>query len=71
MKYTIKEDINIKCILKDAGIKTQKELAEKVGIRADYISQILNGKHTTKRTAYAITKSISPDLEIENIFNKF
>lgn len=69
--YIIKDKSQIKKILKLTNIKTQKNLAKKVGIGQDYISQIFNGKPTTKTTAYAICKSISPNLEIENIFEIF
>lgn len=47
----------------------QKEIAEITGITDGYISQIANGEDTTKRSAYAVCKAISPDLEIQDLFN--
>jgi len=47
----------------------QKEIAEITGITDGYISQIANGEDTTKASAYAVCKAISPDLEIQDLFN--
>lgn len=47
----------------------QKEIAEITGITDGYISQIANGEDTTKTSAYAVCKAISPDLEIQDLFN--
>lgn len=49
--------------------KKQKEIAEIIGIRKDYVSQIANGRNISKLCAYGIAKALSPDLEIENLFN--
>ena len=67
--YAIKNKSEFRSIIKDTN-KTQKNLAEKVGIGQDYISQIMNGKATTKVTAYAISKAISSVAEIEDFFEK-
>ena len=47
------------------------KLAEKVGINKCYMSEIMNGRRETisKTLAFSICKAISPDLEIENLFN--
>lgn len=64
--YRIKEDEIKK--YKKWGIV--RDIAKKTGLTEGYISQILNGNKTrfTKLTAYAITKAISPELEIQNLF---
>jgi transcriptional regulator with XRE-family HTH domain len=57
-----------KSLLKIKGIK-QKEIAEVIGVDRTYISQMTNGRGVSKLCAYAITKAISSDLEVENLFN--
>ena len=59
------------------GIKKQikekikfKDLAKKVGINSGYISQIMNGRKASKVIAYSITKAVSPDLEIKDLFEE-
>lgn len=49
---------------------TVREISKETGLTEGYISQILNGTKTkiTKQTAYAITKAISSDFEIEDLF---
>lgn len=69
--YVIKNKKQVKDFLKKTRIKTQKNLADIIGIGEDYMSQIMNGKPTTKVTAYAMCKAISSNLEIENIFEIF
>lgn len=61
MKQKIKEKIKF------------KDLAEKVGVGDCYISEVMNARRKTisKTLAYAICKAISPDLEIEDLFNIF
>lgn len=75
--YKIKEEVlekyNIKKYgkVKD-GYLSVRELAKKAGLKDEgHLSRILNGKETniSKITAYAITKAICSDLEIENLFN--
>ena len=48
-----------------------RKVSQKTGVTEGYISQILNGRKTdiSKVIAYAITKAISNDLEIENLFD--
>lgn len=50
---------------------TVREISKETGLTEGYVSQILNGTKTkiTKRTAYAITKAISSDFEIEDLFD--
>lgn len=46
------------------------KLAEKVGVGRCYMSEILNGRKTSSKTlVFSICKAISPDLEIENLFD--
>lgn len=46
------------------------KLAEKVGVNSCYLSEIMNGRTTSKKTlVYCIAKAISPDLEISDIFD--
>ena len=67
--YKIKNKSEFRKIIKDTN-KTQKNLAEKVGIGEDYVSQIMNGRLTTRVTAYAISKAISSVAEIDDFFKK-
>ena len=47
----------------------QKDIAKKVGITAQTINRIINGKQTTqKTTAYCIVKAINEDAEINEYF---
>lgn len=48
-----------------------KKLADEVGVSASYISCIVNGKkdNISKSLAFHICKTISPDYEIEDLFN--
>lgn len=63
--YIMKEDI-IKEIKKYG---TVRNLSQKTGYCETYISQVLNRARTVpKKSAYIITKMISSDLEIEDIF---
>lgn len=48
---------------------TFTELADKVGIGRCFMSEIINGRKTTKVVAYSIVKGISPTLEIEDLFD--
>lgn len=65
--YTIKP--GVKEVIKKHIKFTQ--LAEIVGLNASYMSEIVNGRRQdiSKTTAYAITKAISPNLEINDLFN--
>lgn len=46
------------------------KLAEKIGINSCYLSEIMNGRTTSSKTlVYCITKAISPDAEISDIFD--
>lgn len=67
MMYKIKEE----AIAKIKKYGTVRKIAEATELTEGYISQVLNGKRTIKKKvyAYAITKVISKDLEIENIFD--
>lgn len=49
--------------------KKQKEIAKIIGIGSSYVSQIANGECISKLCAYAVCKAISPDLEIQDLFN--
>ena len=70
MKYVYEIKEEVKDMLKQKNI-TQEDLADIVGIGRSYINQILNGRITIpKRTAYFITKAISSDFEIDDIFYK-
>lgn len=65
--YKMKEEIS-------NSIKKQRinrKIAEKIGVTEGYISQIVNHKriNISKTMAYAVTKAIASDLEIENIFD--
>lgn len=65
--YKMKEEIS-------NSIKEQRynrKIAEKIGVTEGYISQIVNHKriNISKTMAYAVTKAIASDLEIENIFD--
>lgn len=49
--------------------KVQKYIAEEIGKSEIYISHIFNGKQScSKTTAYAITKCVSRDKKIEDLF---
>ena len=49
----------------------QRALARNVGMSVEAINRIINGKQlTTKTTAYCIAKSIHPEAEIEDYFEK-
>lgn len=50
---------------------TFRNIAQKIGVTEGYISQVMNGRKTTisKVLAYAICKSISSNLEIQDVFN--
>lgn len=64
--YRIKPDVIEQ--IKEYG--TVRRIAEATELSESYISQILNGRKTVKKKvyAYAITKTIGSNLEIENIF---
>lgn len=51
-------------------LRYNRKLAEKVGVSEGYMSQVVNGHkiNISKTLAYAISKAIASDLEIENIF---
>ena len=68
--YILKiEKEQFKKLLKETGC-TQKSLALEIGVDRTYISQMVGGRRVSKLCAYAICKGISPDLEIENLFEK-
>lgn len=49
----------------------QRALARIVGMSFEAINRIINGKQvTSKTTAYCIVKSIHPEAEIEDYFEK-
>ena len=51
--------------------KTQIEIAKEIGITRSYLSKILNNKtKCSKIVAYAFTKSINPDKEIKDFFER-
>lgn len=51
--------------------KTQKSLAEEIGISESYLSKILNRKkECSKLVAYAITKRIDCNKEILDLFER-
>jgi len=63
--YKIKKNIQL-----DLNI-TQKEMAEIVGVSENWISLILTGKKKcSKMVAYAITKTIFRESEIEDYFER-
>jgi len=47
-----------------------RDIAKKTGLTEGYLSQVFNNKRiiNKKVCAYAITKAINDDLEIENLF---
>ena len=59
----------LKKILKQ-NKKTQKQIAEIIGVHRTYISQIVGLRGVSKLCAYAFCKAISSDFEIENLFKK-
>lgn len=65
-KYILKKGIE-KDLLKD---KTNRYIAEQLGVSETYVSLIKNRKknNISKLMAYGFCKAISPDLEIENLF---
>lgn len=50
--------------------KTNREIADILGVTEGYISQIINRRKTkiSKLMAYAFCKAVSPDLEIKDLF---
>ena len=49
----------------------QRALARTVGMSFEAINRIINGKQvTSKTTAYCIVKSIHPEAEIQDYFEK-
>lgn len=62
----------IKSGVKDAirNKKTNREIANMLGITEGYISQIINSRRTkiSKLMAYAFCKAIDSELEIEDLF---
>ena len=49
--------------------KVQKYIAEEIGKSEIYVSHILNGKQLcSKTTAYAITKCVSNNKKIDDLF---
>lgn len=67
--YRLKEGIYEK-IKENNPMFTIKGFGKIVGIKPCWTSQILNRKVTCGRTtAYCFTKAISPDLEIEDVFD--
>ena len=68
-KYKNKKDNKqFNNLIKKYNIK-QVEIAKEIGVHKTYISQVANGKETSKLCAYGICKAISNDLEIKNLFN--
>ena len=53
------------------GKQNIRELSNKIGITEGYLSQIVDKKKTniSKTLAYAISKAISINLEITDVFN--
>lgn len=51
-------------------VKRFNVIAKEVGVGHCYISEIMNGRKTTKLLAYSICKSISPNLEISDLFDR-
>lgn len=66
--YKIKN--GIKEQLKSNGIKFN-ELSKRVGINRCYMSEIMNGRRKTvsKTVAFSICKAISPNLEVQDLFD--
>ena len=52
-------------------IKTNRDIANDLGINEGYISQIINRRKTkiSKLMAYGFCKAVSPDLEISDLFD--
>ncbi len=48
-----------------------RKISQKTGLTEGYISQVINQRKTdiSKVSAYAITKAINNELEIENLFD--
>lgn len=60
MSKTLKE-VKFKLISQNM---TQKELAEKIGISEEYLSKIINGKHTCNvKIAIKIAKNLNTTVE--------
>lgn len=63
--YTFKKELSTEIKQKYKA----RNIANVVGITEGYLSQIFQkGKTCSKKTAYAITKAINSDAEIENYF---
>ena len=45
-------------------------LAEKLGVSAGYVSQIINYKLVSKMIAYCFTKALDENFEIDDVFDK-
>lgn len=66
--YKIKDEVYKK--YKKYG--NTKKIAQQAGYNPDYISEILHGKiFKRKLLAYIIAKTLSSDLEIEDVFKIF
>ena len=65
MNYLLKEDTSKEIVEKYKN----KYIAEKVGISVPYVSLILHRhRPIPKRVAYAFTKAINSEYEIEDLF---
>lgn len=59
-------------ILENLGFsKTQKQMAEIIGVSESYFSKIINSKRKcTKILAYSITKTLNEQSEISDFFER-
>lgn len=66
--YLFKQNIN-KWILLEG--KAQKYIANEIGISNIYLSHVINGKKAcSKAVAYAITKCVSNNKKVEDLFTR-
>lgn len=67
LKYKFKKEKEEK-LLKG---KTKIEVAKEIGITREFLTNVCNGKQTASKVcAYAITKYISSEAEIEDYFER-
>lgn len=56
-------------LLKEHNQK-QITIADIIGVKKNYISQMANGRSVSKLCAYAFCKALNSNYEIENLFEK-
>ena len=69
--YTIKIDNNIVLGSIDWKGFSMNELAQTIGVERETLSRIMNGKQAcSKPLAYCITKTLDPEKEINELFER-